>query len=175
MAEPSQETVFTREANRLLEMLADVDKEIEALHLEHRKAVDAVNEQYTARLDPLVEDREALVDKIKGFFVTHRKELTGNTKHIELRAGTLSARETSSIEVDDEDSAIDYLRRHHWLRRFATRGKWKLNKAALRKDPWQRATRIPGIRLVVRERLTITLNKPLKEHVRDLNPLRRSL
>ncbi len=171
----SGEPEVYRQANDLLERLSKVRNQIDDLTLQQTAEIEKVKQKYAPQIDPLVAERNSLMDQVAAFFTEHRDELTKKAKSVMLRAGRLSARKAAlAVEIDNEAAAIKFLRRRGWLRRFAYRPGWKLDRAALKREQ-DDAAKIPGVRFVQTERLTATFEDPRAELVRDLEPLRRDL
>lgn len=175
MSESTDKEAVVAALDKDVSRLSAIETELQRLAAEHQAELASLATEYARRMDPLVTERKGLMDGVAASFVQHQALLlVGRIKTVVLRAGRLSARMSTSVEVTDEEAAIAYLRRRGWLHRFATREKWKTSKSKLGKDP-ALAAKIPGVEVRTIERLTLKFNRPLKEQFRDLFPFRRQI
>ena len=170
----NDEEVFT-ETERLLSRLSEVDTAKRELEADKDRLIKKITDEFAVKIDPLTAEHESITTRLSEIFVEHEALMTSSdSKTAVLRSGTLSARESSgSLIIEDDDTAIDGLRKLHKLRAF-TRTKVTVDKAKLKKHP-EVYNKLPGVYLDKAENLLIRLARTQIELKRDLHPFRKRL
>lgn len=133
--------------------------------------------KFVPRIDSLTARQDKVMDTISQLVEDHWSELMGDEKGktLVLRGGTVKVHTPrASLIVENEDSAIKWLRNRGLLKRFTKLGKRTIVKDALKKAPdvVARMKKV-GVYLDQPENLVVKPAKTQLEKKRPYNPLRR--
>lgn len=173
MAANTEQEVFDQ-IETLLEELSVIDTTKRGVEVEKDERIKAIVDEFAPKIDPLTTRHGELMEQLAQLFVENESWLTSSdNKTAVFRSGTMKSHTSpGALIVDDEELAIDYLRKKHILRAFTRRAKLTLDKVRLKKHP-ELVAKIPGVWIDVPEFLSIRLIRTKIELKEDLKPYRR--
>jgi phage host-nuclease inhibitor protein Gam len=162
--------------NSLVSAAGYADSQLSDVQTRMDAEIKVITDKYGPKVDELTKRRERAVDSVQKIIEAQWDVIQpdAKSKTIKLRAGDISRRSTSKIEILDAKKALAWLRRRAILRRFTTQAEPAISKTKLAKEPAVLA-KIPGVQQVTSENMTVKPVKAQTEMVRDLHPLRRSI
>ncbi len=168
----NQDEIFEAIESKIAE-LSKTDEQVRQLEVSKDREVTEITKRYAPQIDPLTAQRQELVNEIAELFIQNESWLTDNDRKTAVfRSGLLSSRTSpGSLEVEDEEAAIEKLRGMHKLKAFTRMGKRSLDKAKLKKHP-EIIEKLPGVSLRVAEFLSIKIARTKIELKEELHPHR---
>lgn len=167
---PTNAASLHKAAEKKLAKLAEVDEKLRKIELEKDRKISEIKSTYAPRIDPLTDERQALVEEIAELAATNEAFFEGNEKTAVFRSGTVSLRTSAgSLEIKDADAAINKLRKLGMLRRFTRIGKRTIDKLALKKHP-EVFNKLPGVHYMRDEIVSIKIERTQAELKKTLSP-----
>ncbi len=166
---------------RLIDIAGEADRNRTVLQVTFDGRLNALKQEFVHQIDAAAQTRDKAMDDIHQIVTSHRDYLMRDQsgKTLITRAGTIELRTaTESLEVDDDERAFKWLRRHGLLRRFTKFGKRTVDKVALKKylrDHPELVDTMRGMRLEQHENMTVKPASTKLEIVRKFKPFRRQV
>lgn len=164
------------EAEALVGVIAETERDRVRAEMAYDNAIKPYKRQLQLRSDELQAKREAAMQKLAEVFEQILPTLKG--KILVLRSGTVSERETKSLEVDEE-LLMRLARRFGVVREISDPRPRKLMKMRLNRLLEQRPEMVEKFAKALKRkktrRMTVKLPREQAEIARDLHPLRTTL
>lgn len=163
----------------LVTIVANSQRNIEQLAAEYEQRIAPFKELLAREVDPFSTARDASLDELAVLMARVMSSPYLSGKSVSLRAGTISVRTATSIEVHDESLLMKLARRLRILRLVSEQPRRKIVKSKIAKLLKERPDLVDKLSEAVGERensrMTVKLPETQAELVRDVHPLRTTM